>query len=77
MEIALEVTFPVLTSEAHENLTILLKRVPNYLRMETITASSQEKTQLKDCISAFKQTKTFSWIREDFIEALNDIERQC
>ncbi|MDQ1000350.1 hypothetical protein QFZ28_000750 [Neobacillus niacini] len=77
MDIALEVTFPVLASETHENLMCVVKRVPNYLRAETLTTTSEEKNQLKECIQAFKQSKTCSWIREDFLQALNDIERQC
>jgi hypothetical protein len=77
MDIALEVTFPVLTSETHENLMCIVKRVPNYLRPETLTATPEEKSHLKECIQAFKQSKTCSWIREDFLQALNDIERQC
>jgi hypothetical protein len=77
MDIALEVTFPVLASETHENLLSLVKRVPNYLRSGMLTATPEEKTQLKECIQAFKQSKTCSWIREDFLQALNDIERQC
>ncbi len=77
MDIALEVTFPVLASETHENLMSLVKRVPNYLSVETLTATPEDKIQLKECIHAFKQSKTCSWIREDFLQALNDIERQC
>ncbi|MDM5329845.1 hypothetical protein [Neobacillus sp. CF12] len=77
MDIALEVTFPVLASETHENLMNLLKRVPNYLRPETLIATPEEKNQLKECIQAFKQSKTCSWLREDFLRALNDIELQC
>jgi hypothetical protein len=77
MDIALEVTFPVLASETHENLMSLVKRIPNYLRHETLTATPEEKNQLKECIQIFKQSKTCIWIREDFLQALNDIERQC
>lgn len=77
LDIALEVTFPVLPADTHENLKDLVNKVPNHLWPETIAASQQEKSDLKECIQAFKQTKTCSWMREDFLEALNDIERQC
>ncbi|WML58629.1 hypothetical protein [Neobacillus sp. PS2-9] len=77
LEIALEVTFPVLPSEVNENLNSLLKRIPNKSGADTITASNEEKKQLKDCINAFKHTKSCIWLREDFLQALNDISQQC
>ena len=77
MEIALEVTFSILDPVTHENLKRLLNRVPNNLSSETLTTSMEENKQLKECINAFKQSKTYYWVREDFLQELKDIERQC
>ncbi|PFN80624.1 hypothetical protein COJ85_29870 [Bacillus sp. AFS076308] len=77
MEIALEVTFSRLDPVTHENLKRLLNRVPNNLSSETLATSMEENKQLKECIKAFKQTKTYYWVREDFLQELKDIERQC
>ena len=77
MEIALEVTLPKLDPVTHENLKRLLKRVPNNLSTETVTTTMEEKKQLKECIHVFKQSKTYYWVREDFLQELQDIERQC
>jgi len=76
MEIALEITFPVLPSKEHENLKGLINRVPNELKIVTLSISSEEERHLMNCIAAFKQSKTFYWTREDFLLALKDIERQ-
>ena len=77
MEIALEVTFSKLDPVTHGNVRGLLNRVPNHLTSETLTTSIEEKKQLKECIDAFKQSKTYYWVREDFLGELKDIERQC
>jgi hypothetical protein len=58
MEIALEVTLPVLSSEVYENLMILVRRVSNFLRSETLFITPEDKIQLKECIIAFKKSKT-------------------
>ena len=77
MEIALEVTFSKLDPVTHENLKRLLNRVPNNLSSETLATSTEENKQLKECINAFKQSKTYYWVREDFLQEIRDIERQC
>jgi hypothetical protein len=70
-------TFSKLDPVTHENLKRLLNRVPNNLSSETLATSMEEKKQLKECIHAFKQTKTYHWVREEFLQELKDIERQC
>lgn len=76
LEIALEITLPVLPNDEHESIKELISRVPNELKSVPLSISSEEERQIMDCIAAFKQSKTFYWTRDDFLLALKDIERQ-
>jgi hypothetical protein len=38
--------------------------------------SNEVEESFKECISEFKETKTFFWLREDFKKVLYDIEIQ-
>ncbi|MBM7656433.1 hypothetical protein [Neobacillus cucumis] len=77
MEIALEVTFSILDPVTHNNVKRLLNRVPNNLSTETLTTSMEEKNQIRECLNAFKQSRTYYWVREDFLQELKDLEGQC
>lgn len=70
LEIALEVTFPVMATKGYEEIKNLIMNIPNVSTPLNIEVSEEVLESLYTCISAFKNTKTFLWIRDDFSNAL-------
>jgi len=74
--VAVEVTDSFLNHLQIGQIYEIINKVPNSLPDVTITLSSTLTFALKSCIQSFKQTATYNWLREDFKEAITDIEQQ-
>jgi hypothetical protein len=53
-----------------------VESIPSSVGRVRLEASPEVEERLKSCLNEFKQTKTYHWLREDFKNALYDIEIQ-
>jgi hypothetical protein len=60
----------------YEYLREFVESIPSSVGVLKLDPSGEVAEGIKGCLAEFKTTKTFFWLREDFKNALYDIERQ-
>jgi hypothetical protein len=64
---------------SHYDISLLrefVQSIPSSVGRVRLETSQEVEDSLKSCMNEFKETKTYHWLREDFKNALYDIELQ-
>lgn len=73
---SISISIEVLSEFNHGLLQKFIDTIPSKVGRVVVEALPEVEEQLRRCIHQFKETKTYHWIREDFKNALYDIEIQ-
>jgi hypothetical protein len=73
---SISISLEVLSEFNHGLLRDFVNTIPSKVGRVVLEAPSEVEEQLRRCILQFKETKTYHWLREDFKNALYDIEIQ-
>ena len=70
------ISLEVLSNDKYVKLKEFIESIPSTINQMNLAISKEMETSLKSCISEVKKTKTYYWLREDFKNVINEIERQ-
>ncbi|WHY00434.1 hypothetical protein [Neobacillus sp. DY30] len=73
---AISISLEVLSNYDNGLLREFLATIPSTVGRARLETTMEIEESLKSCMKEFKQTKTYHWLREDFKNALYDIEIQ-
>jgi hypothetical protein len=72
----ISISLEVLPHNKYHNLKEFVQSIPSTVGLTKVDAPKEIEECINSCISEFKNTKTYFWLREDFKNALYDIEIQ-
>ncbi|MFB3164808.1 hypothetical protein ABLO26_25955 [Neobacillus sp. 179-J 1A1 HS] len=73
---AIFISLEVLSNYDNGLLREFVASIPSTVGRVRLETSMEVEASLTSCINEFKETKTYHWLREDFKNALYDIEIQ-
>jgi hypothetical protein len=73
---SLTVALEVSCKDQYSELREFAQSIPYTVEYMSLDVSNEIKDVLKECISNFKKTKTYFWLREDLKNVLSDVELQ-
>lgn len=72
----LSISLEVLPQVRYNHLNEFVHRIPGTVEPMSLDTSREIDDSINSCIEEFKTTKTYFWLREDFKNAVYDIEIQ-
>ncbi len=76
LQVALEVAWPDLPPDRVCHVRAFLGQVPTLIHPVTLQVGRLERLALLACSRYFLQSRTAYWLREDFITAIRELERE-
>jgi hypothetical protein len=73
---SISISLEVLSHYDNGLLREFVESIPSTVGRARLETSPEVEGSLRRCMSEFKKTKTYHWLREDFKNALYDIEIQ-
>ncbi|WP_307193412.1 hypothetical protein [Neobacillus niacini] len=73
---SIDISLEVLSEIDDGLLREFVDSIPSSVSWVSLETTSEVEESLKCCLVKFKETKTYHWLREDFKNALYDIEIQ-
>lgn len=76
LQIALEVAWPDLPPGAVCVIKSFLEKIPTRIQPIALPIDGGARQTILACSAHFRQSRTAHWLREDFVQALRDLERE-
>jgi hypothetical protein len=73
---SISISLEVLSQYDNGLLREYVESIPGTVERVRMETSTEVEERLKSCVNEFKKTQTYHWLREDFKNALYDIEIQ-
>ena len=73
---SISISLETLPNYNNSLLREFVESIPSSVGRVRLETTPEVEERLKSCMNEFKETKTYHWLREDFKNALYDIEIQ-
>lgn len=75
LTVALEVAWPDLAPEVPPGIRTCIAYIPAVIIPQEMHMDTGHRDAFLACISYFRRSRTYHWLREDFCDALRDLEK--